>query len=276
MLYEILKTSKLGASFAPDMYTALWAQKLARDGEVKTLSGAPPLSFQANGQPLLDYLIEGNTVQSGTPTPNSPIMPEGCGEIETVGTKAGQYKIPISSNSTTTPVYLGEVETTRKIRKLVLDGTESWMYESQYSRFVLIRTDAYYSGAVRTTPCNCSHYQPIYDGRTIDNVPNESIYITSSSGRTVFNIKSTDFTSVTDFKAYLTAQYAAGTPVTVWYVLATEETAVVNEPLMKIGEYADTVSKAQTGVEIPTARGTNTLDVLTDVKPSEIYIKYKG
>lgn len=32
------------------------------------------------------------------------------------------YKIPISSANTTTPVYLGEVETTRKIKKLVLTG----------------------------------------------------------------------------------------------------------------------------------------------------------
>lgn len=360
-------------------------------------TGAVPVTFIADGTPLLDYIISGNTTQSGTPTPDTPIMPQGTGErtgnlaqwekgginiltganeayrtkeqggtceqlrtqyiscigdhdyvlsvnkypvqsfisfydenknylTRTSGTPQGStrifrananakymriqiahaiqdqvypaieenaqfaitlgsaalpyepygYKIPISSANTTTPVYLGEVETTRRIRKLVLDGTESWTYESQYSRSVLIRTDAYYSGAVRTTPCNCSHYQPIYDGRTIDNVPNESIYITSSSGRTAFNIKSTDFTSVTDFKAYLAAQYASGTPVTVWYVLTTEEKGIVNEPLMRIGDYADTLSMEQAGVQIPTANGSTTLDVETTVKPSEIYIKYRG
>lgn len=58
-------------------------------------------------------------------------------------------------------------------------------------------------------------------------------------------------------------------------MLATEETGIVNEPLMRIGDYADTVSYEQAGVQIPTARGTNTLDVLTDVKPSNVYLKYK-
>ena len=84
------------------------------------------------------------------------------------------------------------------------------------------------------------------------------------------------FSAIADFKSYLAQQYAAGTPVTVWYVLSTEETAVVNEPLMKIGDYADTLSMEQAGVRIPTANGSTTLDVETTVKPSEVYIKYRG
>lgn len=42
------------------------------------------------------------------------------------------YKIPISSANATTPVYLGEVETTRKIKKLVLTGEEVWAKSSAY------------------------------------------------------------------------------------------------------------------------------------------------
>ena len=45
---------------------------------------------------------------------------------------------------------------------------------------------------------------------------------------------------------------------------------------MKINNYADTLSMEQAGVEIPTVNGSNTLDVLTTIKPSEVYIKYKG
>lgn len=79
-----------------------------------------------------------------------------------------------------------------------------------------------------------------------------------------------------DFKSYLAAQYSAGTPVTVWYVLAEPETAVVNEPLMRIGDYSDTLSMEQAGAQIPTANGSTTLDVETTVPPSEVYIKYRG
>ena len=80
-LYEILKASKTG--IAPDMWTALAGMNWggADSGhEVKELTGIPPLSFTADGAPLLDYLISGNTVQSGTPTPGSPIQPQETGE----------------------------------------------------------------------------------------------------------------------------------------------------------------------------------------------------
>ena len=48
--------------------------------EVREYTGAVPVTITADGTPLLDYIISGNTVQSGTPTPDNPIMPEGCGE----------------------------------------------------------------------------------------------------------------------------------------------------------------------------------------------------
>ena len=79
--------------------------------------------------------------------------------------------------------------------------------------------------------------------------------------------------SVSSFKAYLQQQYAAGTPLTVWYVLATASTGIVNEPLMKIGNYADTLSNA---TPIPTTLGLNTIDVNTTLKPSEMSLTYDG
>lgn len=379
MLYEVLKTAKMGAGKAPDLYTALLAKNLRRDGEVKTLSGIPPLTFRSNGQSLLDYLISGNTVQSGTPTPDNPIMPQGTGErtgnladvirgkvprasdgslvtfegltteyvpfhtgdilsitfekpvqtkrfyvfyysgdtllntkdlvygtsissygvseavdririridysgveVSNVMLNTGStalpyepygYKIPISSAGQTTPVYLGEVQTTRKIKKLVLTGEESTWRITGTGRMALPLV-------VSNTPnrgqiCYCTHYKgtsiqsygQLSDGEcttsTMDTIDNE------------LGIYDSNYTTVADFKAYLAQQYAAGTPVTVWYVLAEPTTGIVDEPLRKIGEYADTVSMEQTGIEIPTVRGANTLDVLTDVKPSEVYIKYK-
>jgi hypothetical protein len=72
-------------------------------------------------------------------------------------------------------------------------------------------------------------------------------------------------------KEYLTAQYTNGTPVCVWYVLEIPITATVNEPLMKIGDYADSLTTS-----IPVTAGENTLDVQTTVQPSEVSINYKG
>ena len=48
------------------------------------------------------------------------------------------------------------------------------------------------------------------------------------------------------------------------------------EPLQKIGDYADSLTATQTSVTIPTNNGSTTIDVDTTVKPSEVYIKWKG
>ena len=242
---------------------------------VQEYTGAVPVTFAADGTPLIDYLISGNTVQSGTLTPQNPIMPQGTGDLETIGTKAGQYKIPISSANTTTPVYLGEVQTTRRVKKFVFDGTEAWQL---YNRIASVGGKFFNLSIVTQERTEygktlCSHYTI---GNPYDRLIACCVALNFSRGIDIrVNNPSTDG-NITDFKIYLQQQYAAGTPVTVWYVLATPETAVVNEPLMRIGGYSDTLSMEQAGVSIPTANGSTTLDVETTVKPSEVYIKYRG
>lgn len=186
-------------------------------------------------------------------------MPEGTGDLETVGAKAGQYKIPISSAGQTTPIYLGEAETTRKIRKLVLTGEETW---GMSGNIVYITN----FGVVNLSYLICTHF------------PNEQNTGMWNGNNWVFqvDISQHGMTTKTEWTTYLQQQYAAGTPVTVWYVLSTEQPGIVNEPLMRIGDYTDTLSMEQAGAQIPTVNGSNTLDVLTTVKPSEVYIKYKG
>lgn len=387
-LYEVLKRSKTAPQLAPDMFTALWAKSITA-GKIIELSGQVPLSFKANGEPLIDYTISGNTVQSGTPTPDNPIMPQGCGNYSNLFNEAtavygkyidsngveqtsstgennhsayipiksglqytlsetkpnyngivsaiawytsskvfirrdsvvlpesagrtsntwtapsnaayaiinfyrypyfdgendmlnegstalpyepyGQYKIPISSASTTTPVYLGEVETTRKIKKLVLTGKEPFFRDREIEDSWRFYSDALISA--KDAAAICSHFENIgTDGvNNSDNIGFCIFYKAQFGCRFPKSIAAT----VADFKSWLAAQYANGTPVTVWYTLATPETGIVNEPLMKIGDYADTLSMEQAGVQIPTNKGSTTLDVLTAVKPSNVSIKYR-
>lgn len=117
----------------------------------------------------------------------------------------------------------------------------------------------------------CTHYET-KSQVNIQNLTNK----TGIAGRASIGIIIADgsISTLADFKAYLAAQYAAGTPVTVWYVLATPTTGIVNEPIRKIGDYADTVSYEQAGVQIPTNRGNTVIDVETTLKPSQMYIKY--
>lgn len=176
------------------------------------------------------------------------------------------YKIPILCGGTTTNVYLGEVQTTRQIKKLVLNGTENITMPIT-SSFQLF-------GAIDwgSNICYCTHF-PQSTWTDVTAGTSDCIGLRSGgSGADRVRISYTAYTSVNDFKTYLQQQYANGTPVTVWYVLATPTTGIVNEPIRKIGDYADSISNV---ANIPTIRGPQTFDVDTTLKPSEIYLKWK-
>jgi hypothetical protein len=176
------------------------------------------------------------------------------------------YKIPILSGGTTTPVYLGEVETTRRIKKLVLDGTENWVSKGNPATFRYENSPILHT---LNSVCYCSHFKnlPWVQVPTTNN----SFIVWFTSVENTINIRCEDYSTVEDFKAFLAQQYTNGTPVTIWYVLATEETAITNEPLMKIGTYADSLTTS-----IPCTAGENTLDVDTTVQPSEVSAGFSG
>jgi hypothetical protein len=184
------------------------------------------------------------------------------------------YKLPILSNSTVTSIYLGEVETTRRIKKLVLTGEEiTWSQHSTLSSWFMLNLDNIESEAIVTDVEICTHYVPSQEGAI--GIKNGEILVNISFNNKRLIIKDTKYSTINDFKSFLAAQYAAGTPVTVWYVLAEPETGIVNEPLRKIGDYVDTVSYEQAGVSIAALHGNTIIDVETTLKPSQMYIKYK-
>ena len=187
------------------------------------------------------------------------------------------YKIPVTvsngTNSVTTPVYIGSEPlhkiddyadyvdfkrgvVVRRICKVVLTGEKSYAREETYQRFIASISGAKIEG-LRLTRVYCTHFLCVYDGRPISEVPNNSIY-TSDVVTGFFFIKTTDYTTPADFKSYLAAQYAAGTPVTIWYVLAEPE----EEPLENL-------------LPIQTIKGSDVLTVGTTVQPSNIWIKGK-
>lgn len=233
-----------------------WVDTTLRQYKTATADIEP--TIYTDGTAITAYTIKGNTVQNGTPTPSNPIPVEGVGELD-----SGQYKIPISNGGVTTNIYLGSTQTVRQVKKLVLTGDENWTmnyYESVYRAKLLKSISAL------ITNCISSHYK--YE-------------FVNADGNVFVNSNLTDFTicdnvnavNETTWRAYLAAQYAAGTPVTVWYVLATAETAAVNEPLMKIDDYADTLSNA---ASIPTTEGANSITVDTTVQPSEFTATWTG
>lgn len=201
---------------------------------------------------LHKYKIYGNLSQNGTPTPENPIVPSECGELETTGVHAGQYKLPLLSGSTPVDIYLGESQTTRRIKKLVLTGQETWNRSSSYigSFFAYLNQ---FPGILNEPLLYCSHLLNVTE---LSQYQVGTCFVASASVNLwIFD----ESTTVANFKSYLAQQYANGTPVTVWYVLATEETGTFNEPLRKIGDYADTIDSTQTTTQIPTSANSTTI-----------------
>lgn len=163
-------------------------------------------------------------------------------------------------------IYLGEVETTRKIRKYVFTGVEGWRVRTSPDNSYYINYSAINIGGGVQYQGICSHFDNPQSG--VPKITSGQCYF----GTSAVSFRLDDTTDLTQWTNWVAQQYANGTPVTVWYVLATPETGIVNEPLMKIGDYADTVS----GISIPTIAGANTLSVDTTLQPSEVTVNYKG
>lgn len=186
-------------------------------------------------------------------------------ELGTEATSYEPYTPPI-----TTPIYLdsplykigdyanvrGMTEEVRAVKELVLTGEEYWTLQSINGygiANIYIRVDAKINKAL------CTHYterKTLISDTTTEGfllVPNSN----TATSKGYFYIRTIE-QSVDDFKAFLAEQYSAGTPVKVYYVLATPETKTV-EP-----------------VEIPTIQGTNIIDINTEVKPSNLKITYKS
>lgn len=380
-----------------DSYAELWGKKSQNNYTVETYTGALPATLQTVRGYLVSYKIYGNTVQSGTPTPESPIMPSGCGErtenlwdfqpsvkrsgvtltwngakivfsglctssanlSKTITLSSGTYtikananriplednnscvdvynarlflmasvanrnatngianftlgkettlqiririqagvnydgftlepmlnlgstalpyepygyKLPLTSAGQDVDIYLGESQTTRRIKKLVLTGTDAdGIWVASTARAGSFYTSIGVNGIIGAALCDRA-----VNAKTLADYNYGNIYVEKSGIRVIINLWLFNAAiTLTDFRSYLAAQYANGTPVTIWYVLAEPETGIVNEPLMKIGDYADTVSMEQAGVSIPTAASETTISWAGEgLAPSEVEFVYK-
>ena len=108
----------------------------------------------------------------------------------------------------------------RNVGVKVFDGTEDWFYCSGNCFYT---TPSY----TNIPSMLCSHY--IFStARSVTGLADKRIILTSSSNGNYFLIKDTTITTAVDIKSQVAAEYAAGTPVTIYYALATPVTETVD------------------------------------------------
>ena len=179
------------------------------------------------------------------------------------------YKIPILSNGVTYPIYLSEpirkinnsVDTapstgtaTRIIKKVVFDGSvdESWSDLAEVGGRVRYRIQLSDMQLYASTSTNirCTHYNT---GYSISQLNQNTVNNCLCGYDNYVYIYSSDYATLTEFKAFLTAN-----PITVWYVLATATTESFTAPTL------------------PTSGTAQSFDVDTTLKPSEVSLTYHG
>ena len=188
------------------------------------------------------------------------------------------YKLTITDNGITYPVYLSEPirkigdyadaasatgttgTVTRRIKKLVLDknfsiqkGNDNPTDYNYYFWFSTNSLPAAVAGETTSIRAIITHLKHGYYSPETGAISGNGNVFYLNFGADIMNAQ-TSGNTVAGLKEYLAAQYAAGTPVCVWYVLAEPETETFAAPT------------------IATAKGENTLTVDTTLPPSAVSV----
>lgn len=242
----------------------------------KTITGIPPLTMHAIAQYTDQWTIDGNGIQDGTPTPDNPIDISGVGDLITEGEHAGDFIVPLLINNSSTDIYLSDVITNRRVYKYVFTGDETWVYRSGEPSNVFFTT---IDGEFIDNHMLCTHYQNHDEGgfATLQDKQILILYNTSIE-KTRIGIRDSTFNNGNEgadaLKNFIRTLYTNNTPLIAYIVpnFAIEDN---NEPLMKVGEYADTLSGETNDIDIELIWGNNTVDVDTTVAPTLMTITYK-
>lgn len=171
---------------------------------------------------------------------------------EVSGTATCEDLLSVGDYTDEQEVISGSV--TRNVGVLVFDGTESWADNGSGVCYIENTSVAYDA----TNACICTHYQGLNSSQ---GMASGNYVIRCSSGSEVWAnriaIKDIDHTTATSLQSFLSAQYAAGTPVIIVYLLATATTETV------------------TGQPMATTQGDNTAEITqASMDGLELEVKY--
>lgn len=192
-------------------------------GDSATPTPSDPMDIYCNNGILVPYLDGiGSTTQSSVPTPTSPISminyTQGNVELRAVGT----YKDILTHGSANATI-------TRNVGVKVFDGTEEFSLVSGYTDVFRTPNTAIYPSDFASNPDSnvglCNNYKVLSTSTYLaSNIQDGEMGWNTNGALTV---KDSRFTTATAFKSWLAQMYAAGTPVVLYYPLATSTTESV-------------------------------------------------
>lgn len=221
----------------------LFIEWLQQRSSIKVLEGVPPLTFPARGLPLINYLIEGNTVQNGG-----------------VGERTGNLLSEKYENRSINGVGAFTIDS----------HYDLWIGEVVAGQTYAISNMDYVYGFFTTKPM--PNTGATYDdtrgyeisGTAVVTVPSGCTWIAVRVLHNADNAMLNEGSQPLPYEPY-------GYKIQITCGGVTTDIYIGDSPLYD----GDTISMTDTGIEIPTTYGNNVLTVDTTVQPSNVYIKYK-
>lgn len=136
----------------------------------------------------------------------------------------------------------------RKVGVQVFDGTENWK-SAVTGKFYI---DNYYMRNYNLMPTLCTHYEAVLASSTSQiGFGKIGLFATATQGQSSARlvIGDNNYTSVDDFKAYLSQQYQAGTPIIVLYPLIEQTTETVSGQPLDIPAWNSTIEITQASID---------------------------
>lgn len=169
------------------------------------------------------------------------------GRTETITDSANnsataEMLLSIGNYTDTQELLTGAV--TRKVGVKVLDGTEDWGLYATNNGYRSFRVNNFLAAKTRAGVCT---HLPYYDFSSA-NMDRECVAIGGNRITFYINLAGEERT-VNDFKTWLAQQYAAGTPVTFIYPLATETTETVTGQTLTTITGDNTLTISQASIE---------------------------
>ena len=115
---------------------------------------------------------------------------------------------------------------TTNVKELILTGSESFFKYSTYNNYYLNNLPARYS----TDALTLSNYYIGKPGGNGNSYNNGNVWVQSTSQYPRLYISNDSYTTIEDFKGYLSNQYSNGTPVKIHYLLNSSETNKIEIP----------------------------------------------
>ena len=247
-------------------------------GFVRNITGVFPLTLEGcvDDESIIDYTLYGQSVQNGTPTPDTPIEVESVGEYDE---ESGKYKIPITvrgKNLLNPNKFSGG-------SLVEYNGIKCFKYKDYANNFTYtddFKKNTRYRFSIRvfsdgeakntgisicytdgsTTTINIKKYDTVYS-------------VTSSSNKTIEKITGGFNWAITRYIDLTVSQLEEGTTATEYepYHEPITTDIYLDEPL---GEGQSINYKKDGLPTIPTFKGTSIISTDTTIQPSNVEITY--